>query len=124
MKNESYEKGFIEERIESCREIEQELAIPKFNRWLKDVGLWDNNQSAWSEIHFMTDKLNLYNEVHKYKFCLHDNKVLHFWFVGSSGEVDFREIGINEILCAILTLSVGMFRRSAISSTVGSLPKS
>lgn len=98
MKNETREKGFIEERIESCREIEQRLAIPDFNNWLKGVGLLDNHQSSWSKIHSMKDELNLYNKIHKYKFHLRNNKVVRFWFISSSGNVDFAEMDINEFL--------------------------
>lgn len=98
MKNESQEKGFIEERIESCREIEQRLAIPDFNNWLKQVGLLDNHQSSWSKIHFMTDALNLYNKIHNYRYHLRNNKVVRFWFTGSSGEIDFAEIHMNDFL--------------------------
>lgn len=98
MKNESQEKGFIEERIESCREIEQQLAIPDFNKWSKEVGLWDIHQSSLSKIHFMGDELNLYNKIHKYRCHLRNNKILRFWFTGSSGEIDFAEIHMNEFL--------------------------
>ena len=98
MKNESQEKGSIEERIESCREIEQRLAIPDFNNWLKQVGLLDNHQSSWSKIHFMTDELDLYNKIHKYRYHLRNNKLVRFWFTGSSGEIDFAEIHMNDFL--------------------------
>ena len=99
MENESKEKGFIEKRIEDCEEVEQQLAIPNFNNWLKDVGLWNiEHKNAWSKIHFMEHELNLYNEVHKYIFYLHNNKVVRFWFINSSGGVNFREISIEEFL--------------------------
>ena len=98
MKNESQKKDYIEERIESCREIEQQLAIPEFNRWLKEVGLWDVNQSPLPKIHFMMDELNLYNKIHNYRFYLRNKNVVHFWFISNSGGVDFREININEFL--------------------------
>jgi len=98
MKNESQEKGFIEERIESCREIEQRLAIPDFNNWSKEVGLWGIHQSSLSKIHFMADELNLYNKIHEYKFHLNNNKVVRFWFTGSSGEIDFAENHMNDFL--------------------------
>lgn len=99
MENESKEKGFIEKRIESCEDVEQHLAIPNLNNWLKDVGLWDiEHRNAISKIHFMRHKLNLYNKIHKYKLYLHNNKVVSFWFINSSGNVDFREIGIKEFL--------------------------
>ena len=97
-KNKSQEKGFIEERIESCREIEQQLAIPEFNKWAKKVGLLDNHKSSWSKIHFMADALNLYNKIHNYKFFLRNRKIVLFRFTGSSGEVDFNEISLNEFL--------------------------
>lgn len=97
MKNEPQEKGFIEDRIESCREIEQQLAIPEFNKWSKQIGLLDiNHNSSWSKIHFQIDELNLYNKSHQYKFHLCDNKVVRFWF--TSGGIDFAEIDINDFL--------------------------
>jgi hypothetical protein len=98
MKNEFQEKGYIEKRIENCREIEQKLAIPEFNTWLKDVGLWNNDQKPWSKIHFMTDELSLYNKIHEYKFHLRGNKIIRFWFTGSSGEIDFVEIHMTDFL--------------------------
>ena len=98
MKNESQEKGFIEERIESCREIEQRLAIPHLNNWSKGVGLLSNHQSSMSKIHFMMDELNLYNKIHEYKFHLRGNKIIRLWFTGSSGEIDFDEMDINDFL--------------------------
>ena len=98
MKNEFQEKGYIEKRIENCREIEQKLAIQKFNTWLKDVGLWNNDQKAWSKIHFMPDELSLYNKIHEFKFHLRGNKIVRFWFTGSSGEIDFAEIHMADFL--------------------------
>ncbi|MBU4185351.1 MAG: hypothetical protein KKI12_01490 [Proteobacteria bacterium] len=98
MKNESQEKGFIEERIESCREIEQRLAIPHFNNWSKEVGLLSNHQSSMSKVHFMMDELNLYNKIHEYKFHLGGNKIIRLWFTGSSGEIDFDAMDINDFL--------------------------
>ena len=98
MKNEFQEKGYIEKRIENCREIEQKLAIPEFNTWLKDVGLWNNDQKARYKIHFMTDELSLYNKIYEFKFHLRGNKIVRFWFTGSSGEIDFAEIHIADFL--------------------------
>ncbi|MBW2032058.1 MAG: hypothetical protein JRF53_18545 [Deltaproteobacteria bacterium] len=98
MKNESQEKGFIEERIQSCGEIEQRLATLDFNNWSKEVGLLGNHQSSMSKIHFMMDELNLYNKIHEYKFHLRGNKIIRFWFTGSSGEIDFDEMDINDFL--------------------------
>lgn len=98
MENGSQNKGVIEERIESCREIEQNLAIPEFNKWADKIDLFPSNQSPLSKIHFMTETLNLYNKVHQNKFHLHDNKIVKFWFTGSSGEVDFASVDINEFL--------------------------
>ena len=98
MKNEYREKDFIGEQIECCREIEQQLAIPEFDKWLKDVGLWDDDQEPWSKIHFMTDELNLYNIIHRYKFYLRNNQIVHFWFIGSCGEVNFNQIDIDKFL--------------------------
>jgi hypothetical protein len=98
MKNKFQEKGFIEERIEICREIEQKLAVPDFNKWSKQVGLLDIHNSSRSKIAFQIDELNLYNKSHQYKFHLRDNKVVRFWFTGSSGEIDFTEIDIDDFL--------------------------
>jgi hypothetical protein len=98
MKNKFQEKGFIEERIESCREIEQKLAVPDFNKWSKNVGLLDIHNSSLSKIHFQIDELNLYNKSHQYKFHLRGKKVVRFWFTSSSGEIDFAEVDINDFL--------------------------
>lgn len=98
MKNEFQEKCFIEERIESCREIEQKLAVPYFNKWSKQVGLFDIHNSSRSKIAFQIDELNLYNKSQQYKSHLLDNKVVRFWFKGSSGEIDFSEMDINDFL--------------------------
>ena len=57
-----------------------------------------NHQSSMSKIHFMMDELNLYNKIHEYKLHLRGNKIIRFWFTGSSGEIDFDEMDINDLL--------------------------
>lgn len=93
MQRTSSKKGYVEERIESCRKIEQELAIPLFDEWYKDIGLLSCHKDSTSKIYFSSEGLSLYNKFHQFRFHRHKDKILKFWFVNSG--IDFYEYEIE-----------------------------